>query len=318
TPLTGIAKLIYHFHAGRRTMLRKSLNRALCGQHFNTIVSFMEGPAMLAHTLIMSKADRNISWVHTNMVQNPWADFCFRSNEEASHLYNKMNEVVFVSDDARIAHLQRYTYTGESKVIYNLIPTEVIRKKSDEPIPYPKKADLLLCTVGRLSPEKAQTRLIDAVADLNCRFKINAEAWIIGDGDLLDTLKNYVREKGVGEKVTFYGFQTNPFPFVKASDIFVLTSKAEGFSLVVAEAMVLGKPVVSTKVSGPIELLAEGGGVLTSHSPKDIARAIADLWTDKAAMQACSARTLQRAAQFNPEATMQQIYHAIDGEKDHD
>jgi glycosyltransferase involved in cell wall biosynthesis len=112
--------------------------------------------------------------------------------------------------------------------------------------------------------------------------------------------------------VKFLGFQTNPYSYLKASDMFLLTSDTEGYPLVVCEAMCLGKPIVSTNITGPDELLANGVGVLTSFEVSDIADRVQQLAAD-ADLRAHygEASRAEALCRFDVEAVMQQIYQIL-------
>ncbi len=90
-------------------------------------------------------------------------------------------------------------------------------------------------------------------------------------------LENLARELGIADAVDFVGFQDNPLPWFRRSDVFVLSSRTEGFGIALAEAMGCGTPVISTDSGhGPSEILARGRyGILVP--PKDPAAMAAAL-----------------------------------------
>ena len=74
------------------------------------------------------------------------------------------------------------------------------------------------------------------------------------------------------------GYKENPYKYVKSSDLFVCSSLSEGYSLVIAESLVLGIPVVSTKCSGPIEILRNGeNGLLVENSEEGLYKGIKEI-----------------------------------------
>ena len=95
--------------------------------------------------------------------------------------------------------------------------------------------------------------------------------WILGEGSMHAKLENLIHINHLENMVTLLGFQRNPYPWIAGSDAFVCTSRAEGFSLVIAEAMVLKTPVFSVDCSGPNELLDYGKyGILVENTEEQL------------------------------------------------
>ena len=107
-------------------------------------------------------------------------------------------------------------------------------------------------SVGRLVKNKNFSLLINAYAKAN----ISEDLVILGVGDEELLLKELANELGVGNKVHFLGFKSNPYPYVKSAEYFISTSNAEGFPNAIVEAMCLEKAVVATNCeSGPAEII---------------------------------------------------------------
>lgn len=93
------------------------------------------------------------------------------------------------------------------------------------------------------------------------------ELWILGDGSERAVLEQYIEEHHLQERVSLLGFQPNPYKYLAAGDLFVCSSLAEGYSTAVAEALILGLPVVTTDCSGMSELLRNGEcGIITDNN----------------------------------------------------
>ena len=114
--------------------------------------------------------------------------------------------------------------------------------------------DILLCMVGRFNFQKNHTLMLDILEKLPSKYKLV----LVGEGTLLETIKDLVINKRLVERVKFLGFRSD-IPFImKSSDIIVIPSKWEGFGLVAAEAMACGKPVVASNVPGLAEVVDKG------------------------------------------------------------
>jgi len=184
-----------------------------------------------------------------------------------------------------------------------------IRRMGSEPI---EKIDakFTVCCVGRLVRQKRYDRVVQIAAILKgMGYEILFR--IVGDGPLKGDLIRLVKEYGVEDMIEFVGFQSNPYKYMSSADMFLLTSESEGYSLVVGEAMSLGKPIVSTKVVGPMELLANDAGILCNEDEAELAEAIMTLYKDKSLRDEYSRSAINRSKMFDAENTMEQFYSLL-------
>lgn len=141
------------------------------------------------------------------------------------------------------------------KVIYNPIDTSQF---SSDRSPSSKPGDeIIIGNLGRLAPEKNQTFLIDLSQELS-RRNIKHKVLIGGIGPLQKELEKYSKQCNTQENVHFLGFITDLDSFFRQIDIFLLSSKWEGFGYVLAEAALFHKPTIAFNVSSSKELIADG------------------------------------------------------------
>jgi glycosyltransferase involved in cell wall biosynthesis len=292
--------------------IEKKMVRRLINEKYDTIISFMEGLSLKYHSFVFDKSDNNISWVHINLYKNHWTTSVFsKKNKEEEELYNTLSGIVFVSKDAKIEFNKLFNITKPiQKVIYNLINKDDIILKSNE---YEiEKQRFTICCVGRLTLQKRFDRVIEIakiLKDMGHLF----EFWILGEGVLELELKNKVKSLNLTDYVKFLGFIKNPYPYMKESDIFLMTSDTEGYPLVICEAICLGLPVVSTNVTGVNEILDNGKyGILTSFQTLDISIILNELMSDSVKLNNLSQLSKERSKIFNPKEIMAEIYHLID------
>lgn len=112
-----------------------------------------------------------------------------------------------------------------------------------------------LVAAGRLSREKGFDILVGALAFLNDR-RIHLD--ILGDGPLLDQLRQMVCDKGMTGQIRFVGFKKNPYAWFARADAFVVPSRFEGFPNVVLEALACGTPVIATPSPGGVREILDG------------------------------------------------------------
>ena len=138
---------------------------------------------------------------------------------------------------------------NKSLVQYNALPVDKIKEKAMETsleIDQIRRhaKEKIFVTVGRISEEKGQMDAIDAAVKLK-ELGVSFVWYFIGDGELLESFREKIRHENMREQMIAIGARTNPYPFIKACDIYIQTSRREGFCLAIAEAVILHKPVVS-------------------------------------------------------------------------
>lgn len=156
-------------------------------------------------------------------------------------------------------------------------PRMLVRAR--EPIDHPwlqRDRDLpVILSVGRLAAQKDQKTLVDAVASLAKRRP--CRLIILGEGPLEDMLRRRAAEHGMARRFDLPGFVANPYAWMARADCFVLSSLWEGFPNVLAEALGVGVPVVSTDCpSGPRDILQHGrfGQLVPMGDSEALAQAI--------------------------------------------
>ena len=136
------------------------------------------------------------------------------------------------------------------EVISNPFDPNVLRLLAEEPTDLPQKPYVI--HVGRFSGQKRHDVLLDAFAGLDERYRLVLLA------DRASGLSSMIAARGLEARVLVPGFQRNPYPWIAAANLLVLSSDHEGLSNVIIEALLLGIPVVSTDCpSGPREILGE-------------------------------------------------------------
>ncbi|GAA1335760.1 glycosyltransferase [Streptomyces sanglieri] len=171
--------------------------------------------------------------------------------------YPIADHAVAVSKGVRRDLLDRTRLEDDSiSMIYNPVRVETIREKASESVDHEWLADESIKVVlsgGRHEPQKGFDTLLEAFAHLE---RENVRLILFGKGPETEVLQRQAIELGISDRVSFPGFVDNPYSYMSAADVFVLSSVHEGFGLVLIEAMACGCPVVSTDCeSGPDEIL---------------------------------------------------------------
>ncbi len=152
----------------------------------------------------------------------------------------------------------KHVYGIEAKCIYNPVDSKDILKKANK-----KKRinffdennkSLNLINIGRLTDQKDQMTLLKAINLL--KDKVNIKLIIVGEGENKKKLENYININNLKKNIKILNFIQNPYPLIKSSDIFILSSKFEGLPNVLLEAAVLKKYIISTNCpTGPSEII---------------------------------------------------------------
>ena len=164
--------------------------------------------------------------------------------------------LVAPAEEAKKYLQKRYNMPADKiMVIHNPVNIIDIQNAAAETLVFPEKV-FHLVAIGRLKYQKGFDLLLDALAG------IKGLAWklrILGNGPLEAELRDQAISCGIHEQVEFMGFQQNPYAIMRASDLFVLSSRWEGLPNVVLEAMATGVAVLATRCpTGPEEIITPG------------------------------------------------------------
>jgi len=177
-------------------------------------------------------------------------------------IYPRLNGIICVSKAVcrSARELCPKIKSDRIQVIYNFIDIENIRDKSLERIhdnpSYSEKIPVIVAC-GRLHYQKGFDVLIRAHANI-IRNGMKLKLIILGEGGARRQLVALAKDIGVSGSILMPGFADNPYSIIRRSNVFVLSSRYEGFGLVVCEAMALGVPVIATECEGPVEILKDG------------------------------------------------------------
>lgn len=215
---------------------------------------------------------KKIAWLHTDLNTNHWSRIAFQNEAEEAAAYRSFDKVICVTDNVQRILFEKFGNEISTVVVSNPIKKDNILSLSRQgECEFPKSPDTLrVVFLGRLQEEKGADRLLEAHNRLIKEGK-KTELFVIGDGCDMGKIRNYVEENNLSDSVRLFGFLDNPYIYMKDADLFVCPSRAEGFGLVLVEAMLLDLPVVSTSCAGPNEIL-DGGkyGLIVENSTDGI------------------------------------------------
>lgn len=282
---------------------------------YDAIVSYLEGPSARIVSGCPRDGTKLVSWIHIEQHTMKNAARSFRSAEEARKCYCRFDRTICVSrtvaeDFDSIFPLQR-----PIEVLYNTVESDVIRERAQEPLDriHCKKEEIKLIGVGKVVPNKGFDRLARIHKRLREEDGLPVHTYILGEGFQRKGLEAWAAENGLSDTFTFLGYQTNPYKYVAACDLFVCASHAEGFSTAVTEALIVGTPVVTTEVSGMREMLGENEyGVITENSEEALYQGVKEMLTAPERLSHYKEKARERGRRFSTGQTVRAVEEMLD------
>lgn len=231
--------------------------------------------------LILNSSNKNskkIGWFHSEINLPKLQPLVPKILEH----FPQMDHIIYCSEKIqKIMHevYPNLQYPAES-VIINAIPIEEIKKKAEENISDLPKNPVFV-SIGRLHTRKGYHKLMDAHFQL-LKDGFPHSVLIIGDGEELPNLLAQQKKLGVTETFVFAGNKMNPYPYLKNADFFIMPSESEAWPLVIAEALILQKPIIATKV-GDVETMIKDRktGYLIDYKTGEIYEAMKEFLTNE-------------------------------------
>lgn len=224
-------------------------------------------------------ADKKIGFIHTHYGKSK-----MNSNIDEKY-FKKLDNIITVSNECLNELIEWFPKLKDKfKLIYNIISSTMINSMSEykeDNLLIKEDNEVVIISVGRLHKSKGYDLAISA-----CRYLIdkgyNVKWFIIGEGEERNNLENLINKMKLQEKFKLLGVKSNPYPYIKESDIFVQTSRYEGKSIAIDEAKILHKPIILTNYqSARDQIEHEKDGLIVDIDSKAIARGIERLINDE-------------------------------------
>lgn len=192
-------------------------------------------------------------------------------------LYSKSDLIIAQCKEMK-KDIVEYFKIDEQKIVYIYNPLDIgkIKDLAKKGNPYKVSNKINILSVGRLSPEKGFDILLEALQVVVEKVP-NVHLTILGEGNLKSELLYQAEELGIKDKISLLGFNENPYPYYHYADIYVLSSRTEGFPNSLLEALACGTKVVATNCkSGPKEIIGENvfGTLVEEGDHKSLAKGI--------------------------------------------
>lgn len=294
----------------------KLLWKQLVKEHYDIAVSYLEGPCTRVLSGCDDPATKRIAWLHIELDTPKAAAIGFRTPREAEIAYNSFDGIVAVSKNVRDCFGKQLQIEKTITILYNTNETEQILERClerpENPDFRPENA-ISVCSVAKLTKTKGFDRLLNVHKRL-LDEGLPHHIYILGIGKEQSALEKQMQELGITDSVTLLGFHKNPYQYVSRCDLYVCSSRREGFSTAVTEALVVGTAVVSTDCSGAKELLGDNNeyGIVTENSEEGIYQGMKRMLSDPALLTHYKQKAKERGSFFSRTETVRAVDQYLD------
>ena len=272
---------------------------------YDLAISFLTPHRIVAEKV---KAKKKIAWIHTDYTR-VWVDA-----EDELKVWQKYDYVASISGDVTNTFLQVFPSLAPKIVeIENILSPTFVRKRAelqDVDKEFRHEGAITLLSVGRFSDAKNYDNVPDICKHLINETKLNIKWYIIGYGGDEALIRQKIKEAGMEDHVILLGKRSNPYPYIKACDIYVQPSRYEGKSVTVREAQMLCKPVVVTNYpTAPSQIRSGIDGVIVPMDNEGCAHGLAEVICDKPLQERIIAHL--KTHDYGNESEVEKIYTLI-------
>ena len=249
---------------------------------------------------------KKAAWINVTYCPDEPAKSYIEEKYESFRVVNSVSEEI-----ERLETEHWPALKSKSVTIRDIMDPRIIYKLADaDSEQINEEGVLTLVTLGRLTYQKGYDITIEAARILKER-NIKFKWFILGKGPLEKEIRNSIEENGLSEMVFLLGVKDNPYPYLRQADIYVQTSRHEGFGIAIAEARTLNIPVVATRFNTVfMQMKDKVNGLVTDMNGKSVADAIVKLHEDRG-LYISIKRNLESEKKDNSEV-LEKFYSILD------
>lgn len=249
-------KLLYNYYLKKeKNICLESINKYI--EENGNVDLFIDYDGMAVKYAEKIKIKKKIVWQHTALSKE-------KNLNRLKKRLDKYDKVVLICDEMKEGYIQAFPELKEKFIrLYNFLDLERIERMSQDDSELSdddkKKIQEKYCIkVARLDFPKDFITVIEAFKILKDK-EIKEKLYIIGEGEQRKDLEGKIKEMGLENQVYLLGRKNNPYIWLKNADLFIHSSKREGFPAVLLEAMACKKMIISSDCpTGPREILENG------------------------------------------------------------
>ena len=299
-----------HSHTEKAVLLWESSRNCFRSleQEYDVAIAYAQGvPTFFVAEKVQAK--KKAAWI--NVTYKPQGRYL----EFIRPMYEKFQVVNAVSESVA-AQMQENFGIPDHKVMImkDILDVDFARKMAQLPSDAADQMNgsgVKILTVGRLANMKGYDLAIDAAKLLRDRG-LDFAWYAVGDGALREELEHQIAVNGLQDRFILLGSRSNPYPYFAACDLYVQTSRFEGFGITLAEAKMFHKPIVTTNFDAVgAQFENEKNGLIVDISAEAIADGIQRMLTDTDLRERCIANV--RAEKLGNTEEMEKLYRMIEG-----
>lgn len=273
-------------------------------EKYDVEIAFLEGATTKLISNSNNKKSKKIAWVHIDLLKKHWTKNMFFYGEEEK-CYENIDDIIFVSEDSKNSFENLFkSVLSRKHIIYNpVIDDEIIIKSNKIDIQYD---EFTIISVGRLTNQKGYDMLLKAHSKVvqDHRYKLV----IVGQGEDRLKLEAIIKSLNIENSVILEGFKVNPYAYIKGADVFISSSRTEGYPLVLLESICLEKPIIATNVTGNKEILNNGEyGIMCEDNIESIELAIRSIFENPKLLEEYKNRSIKRKSQLDYKKIIKEI-----------
>lgn len=245
-------------------------------EHYDLAISFLTPHYYVANHI---NAEQKVAWIHTDYKK------IFVNKASELRMWSCYDRIISISEDVSKSFISVFTELKDKLlIIENMLPKNYIMKRATEfdcSKEIKKKDVISILSVGRFSEAKNFDN-VPEICSLILKNGVNVKWYLIGYGSDEELIRSKIKEFKMEDHVIILGKKENPYPYIKACDVYIQPSRYEGKSVAVREAQLLGKPVIITNYETANSQLKNGyDGVIVPMDNVGCSNGIIDILKDK-------------------------------------
>ena len=224
------------------------------------------------------KAKIKIAWIHTDYST---IDVDVKADLD---VWSRFDYIISISDACTEAFLEIHpSLSDKVLVVENITSPEYIQIMAEKPLENTFSKDSFnIVSVGRLCHAKGYDRAVEVLKTIHQKGFSHIKWYIVGDGGDKTKVEALIKRYNLQNSFILLGSTTNPYPYMKASDLYIQPSRYEGKAVTVAEAQILAKPILITNyATSSSQINHNVDGVICEQSVDEIANSIIKLYKDE-------------------------------------